>query len=110
MPTIRMDLMFLFVMFMYTLQSTDTGDYLPEGYNPEEEIAFSSGMMGSQASLNTERDGPQLPGLENIGEDAFVTGGIEQATEIPDGMEFIPSSVPDGEYEFQVASSSATGA
>ena len=28
--------------------STDTGDYFPEGYNPEEEIAFTSGMGGSQ--------------------------------------------------------------
>jgi hypothetical protein len=23
------------------MQSTDTGDYFPEGYNPEEEIAFT---------------------------------------------------------------------
>lgn len=39
--------------------STDTGDYFPEGYNPEEEIAFSSGMMGSQSGQG-DRDGPQL--------------------------------------------------
>jgi hypothetical protein len=54
--------------------STDTGDYFPEGYNPEQEIAFSSGMMGSQASLGNDRGGPQLPGLENLGADAVVAG------------------------------------
>jgi hypothetical protein len=54
--------------------STDTGDYFPEGYNPEREIAFSSGMMGSQASLGNDRGGPQLPGLENLGADAVVAG------------------------------------
>lgn len=86
--------------------STDTGDYLPEGYNPDEEIAFSSGMMGSQAMMGGNREGPQLPGLENLGADAVVQGGIETAEDIPEGMEFIPSSVPDGEYAFNVASSS----
>ena len=43
--------------------------------------------------------------MENLGADAVVQGGIELSTEIPAGMEFIPSSVPDGEYQFQVASS-----
>lgn len=86
--------------------ATDTGDYFPEGYNPEEEIAFSSGMMGSQQMLNGgNRGGPQLPGMENLGADAIVTGGIETADGIPDGMEFTPSAMPDGEFSFQVASS-----
>ena len=31
-------------------------------------------------------------------------GGIEVDSDIPEGMEFIPSSVPDGEYDFIVAS------
>ena len=44
--------------------------------------------------------------MENLGADAFVTGGIEMASEIPAGMEFIPSSVPDGEIEMNVASNS----
>ena len=86
------------------MQSTDTGDYFPEGYNPEEEIAFSSGMMGSQAGGAGDRDGPQLPGLENLGIDAVVAGGITLDPNIPAGMEFVPSSVPDGQYTFQVAS------
>lgn len=34
----------------------------------------SSGMMGSQANLGSERSGPQLPGLENLGADAIVAG------------------------------------
>lgn len=86
--------------------STDTGDYYPEGYDPNAEIAFSSGMMGSQEMLSGgNRGGPQLPGLENIGADAVVQGGIAVAEGIPPGMEFIPSSVPDGEFVFQVASS-----
>jgi hypothetical protein len=46
----------------YNTQSTDTGDYFPEGYNAEEEIAFSSGMMGSQAGQGGNREGPELPG------------------------------------------------
>lgn len=33
--------------------------------------------------------------------------GIETATEIPAGMEFIPSSVPDGEYQMNVPSTGA---
>ncbi len=62
-------------------------------------------MLGSQAGGGT-RDGPQLPGMENLGEDAVLMGGIEISSDIPAGMEFIPSSVPDGEYSMQVASSS----
>lgn len=89
--------------------STDTGDYFPEGYNPEEEIAFTSGMMGSQASNAGNRDGPQLPGLENLGADAVVAGGITVDPNIPAGMEFVPASVPDGEFTFQVASTGQGG-
>jgi hypothetical protein len=66
-------------------------------------------MMGSQASLGGNRQGPALPGMENLGADAVVRGGIEQSTEIPAGMEFIPSSVPDGEFTMQVASGASAG-
>jgi hypothetical protein len=90
--------------------STDTGDYYPEGYNPNE-VAFTEGMLGSQEMLSGgNRKGPQLPGMENLGADAIMMGGIEQATDIPAGMQFIPSSVPDGEYFMNVASSSTAGA
>jgi hypothetical protein len=89
--------------------STDTGDYFPDDYNPDENVAFSDGMLGSQASLGGNRDGPQLPGLENLGEDAIMMGGIEQASDIPEGMEFIPMSVPDDEFEFDVVSGSSKG-
>ena len=61
-------------------------------------------MGGSQASMGQDRDGPELPGMKNLGEDAVMVGGIEQSTEIPADMEFIPSSVPDGNFEFQVGS------
>lgn len=47
--------------------------------------------------------------MENLGEDAVMMGGIEENTEIPAGMEFIPSSVPDGQIEFTVAASSKGG-
>jgi hypothetical protein len=40
-----------------------------------------------------------------LGTDAVVTGGIEVNTDIPEGMEFIPSSVPDGEFEMRVFAS-----
>uniref|UniRef100_A0A7S2R475 Uncharacterized protein n=1 Tax=Eucampia antarctica TaxID=49252 RepID=A0A7S2R475_9STRA len=88
--------------------STDTGDYLPEGYDPEQEIAFSSGMMGSQGGSG-DRSGPELPGMENLGADALMMGGIELSEDIPKGMEFIPSSIPDGEYSMSVSSTSDTG-
>lgn len=61
-------------------------------------------MMGSQANLGRANDGPQLPGLENLGDDAMIAGGLEQDSDIPAGMEFVPSSVPDGSFEFNVAS------
>lgn len=84
--------------------STDTGDYFPEGYDPKEQIAFTEGMGGSQG-FGGDR-GPALPGMENFGADAVLMGGIEEASEIPAGMEFVMSSVPDGSFEMQVASNS----
>ena len=88
--------------------STDTGDYFPEGYNRENEVAFSEGMGGSQAMLGGGQKGPQLPGMENLGADAVVQGGIAVSDEIPAGMQFIASSVPDGTVEFSVGSTSGT--
>lgn len=85
--------------------STDTGDYFPEGYDPNSEPAFEVGMGGSQATMG-RNEGPQLPGMENLGADAVVQGGIELSSEIPAGMEFIPSSVPDMTVDLQIASSS----
>lgn len=82
--------------------STDVGDYFPDDYDPE--IGFADGMMGSQKG-GGNRDGPELPGLKNLGIDAVVRGGIETASAIPAGMEFIPSSVPDGAFTMNVASS-----
>jgi len=56
-----------------------------------------------------KRSGPELPGMENLGDDAVMMGGIEDATDIPAGMAFVASSVPDGAFGFQVASSSKGG-
>lgn len=84
--------------------STDTGDYFPEGYDPNE-VAYTEGMGGSQGFGSGDR-GPALPGMENLGADAVMMGGIEEASEIPAGMEFVMSSVPDGSMEMQVASNS----
>jgi hypothetical protein len=88
--------------------STDVGDYFPDQY--DNEIDFEDGMGGSQAKMGGTRDGPALPGMENLGEGAYVTGGIEMASEIPAGMTFLASSVPDGEYAMNVASTTANGA
>ena len=66
-------------------------------------------MLGSQASLGNDRSGPELPGMENLGADAVMMGGIEENSEIPAGMEFVPASVPDGNFSFQVAASSKGG-
>jgi hypothetical protein len=85
--------------------STDTGDYFPEGYDINSEIAFTEGMGGSQALLNGGNRGVEMPGLD-FGDSGYTVGGIEAASEIPAGMQFIPSSVPDGELTMDVASSS----
>jgi hypothetical protein len=58
-------------------------------------------MMGSQANMNRQHDGPQLPGMENMGDDAIFMGGIDANTEIPAGMTFTVSGAPDGEFNFQ---------
>jgi len=68
--------------------STDTGDFFPDDY--EAGVGFEEGMMGSQSG-GGGKSGPELPGMENLGEDAIMVGGIEEATDIPAGMEFIPS-------------------
>lgn len=46
-------------------------------------MKFSEGMYGSQAMLGGRNEGPQLPGMENLGADAVVTGGIETVSDIP---------------------------
>lgn len=80
--------------------STDTGDFFPEDYDPNEAPDYTQGMFGSQQFIdqNRERDFTDLPGLENLGEDAVMMGGLEQATEIPAGMDFTPGMRADGEY------------
>jgi hypothetical protein len=88
--------------------STDTGDFFPDDYNREDEVAFTEGWGGSQAMLTGGSKGPQLPGMENLGADAIVQGGVTVSSEIPPGMQFIPSSVPDGVVEFTVGSTSGT--
>jgi hypothetical protein len=80
------------------------GDYFPEGYD-RNEVAFTDGMGGSSSVGKGDR-GPALPGMENLGADAIMRGGIELASEIPPGMEFVMSSVPDDEFAMDVASNS----
>lgn len=83
--------------------STDTGDYFPDDYQGGG-VEFTDGMLGSQNN-NSNHDGPQLPGMENLGDDAVMMGGITVAEGIPAGMEFVPSSVPDGEFAMSVPAS-----
>ena len=85
-------------------QSTDVGDYFPDDY--QSDFSYTDGMMGSQ-NVGGNRKGPELPGMENLGADALMTQGLKQASEIPEGMDFTPSSVPDGEVAMQVAASGA---
>jgi hypothetical protein len=82
--------------------STDTGDYFPEGYDSNNEADFSEGMGGK--NMGSGNNGPQLPGMENLGADAVIRGGLEVSSEIPAGMEFIASSVPDQTVEFTCGS------
>lgn len=86
-----------------TMGSTDTGDYFPEGYD-KNAVDFTEGMGGSQGGGGDR--GPALPGMENLASDAEIRGGIEEVSEIPDGMEFVMSSVPDASIEMDVASNS----
>lgn len=86
-----------------TMGSTDTGDYFPDDYDGPD-VDFTEGMGPKTGSGDK---GPALPGMENFGEDAVMMGGIEEATDIPAGMEFVASSVPDGELEYKVAASSS---
>lgn len=85
--------------------STDVGDFFPEDYD-KNAVDFQEGIGGSSATLGNKDRGPALPGMENLGDDAVMMGGIEENDEIPDGMEFVMSSVPDGELEMDVASNS----
>eukprot|EP00579_Thalassiosira_antarctica_P001631 CAMPEP_0201867770 /NCGR_PEP_ID=MMETSP0902-20130614/1895_1 /ASSEMBLY_ACC=CAM_ASM_000551 /TAXON_ID=420261 /ORGANISM="Thalassiosira antarctica, Strain CCMP982" /LENGTH=228 /DNA_ID=CAMNT_0048392991 /DNA_START=50 /DNA_END=736 /DNA_ORIENTATION=+ len=85
--------------------STDTGDYFPEGYDANLNPDFTEGMGGSSMGGGGDR-GPALPGMENLGDDAVMMGGIEENTDIPAGMEFVMSSVPDGDIAMDVAASS----
>lgn len=62
-------------------------------------------MTGSQG-FTKGSDGPALPGMENLGEDAIMMGGIETSSDIPEGTEFIPSSVPDGELKMTAPANS----
>ena len=80
---------------------------MPEGYDAD--LEFAEGMLGSQAGLSSKqrREGPELPGMENLGADAIMAGGIDVAEGIPEGMEFIPSSVPDGNFEIPVSITTA---
>jgi hypothetical protein len=89
-------------------QSTDTGDYFPEGYD-KNAVAYTEGMMGSQNTRGSDR-GPALPGMENLGADAMIAGGIDLASDIPPGMTFVMSSVPDATIDMDVASNSSKGA
>uniref|UniRef100_A0A7S2Y606 Uncharacterized protein n=1 Tax=Entomoneis paludosa TaxID=265537 RepID=A0A7S2Y606_9STRA len=85
--------------------STDTGDFYPEDYD-KNAVEFTEGMMGSQELLtDRDRGSPQLPGLENLGADAIIAGGINMNPDIPEGMEFVMSSVPDGEFRMNIAAS-----
>ena len=63
-------------------------------------------MGGSQSVGGGGERGPALPGMENLGDDAVMMGGIELAEGIPADMEFVMSSVPDGEVAMDVASNS----
>jgi hypothetical protein len=48
--------------------------------------------------------------MENLGADAMIAGGIDMASDIPPGMTFVMSSVPDATIDMDVASNSSKGA
>lgn len=84
--------------------SQDVGDYFPEDY--EGGPGFEEGMLGSQAKTGGGgTNAVSTPGMEDFGKGGYVIGGLED-TNIPEGFEFVPSSVPDGLVTFKVAASS----
>ena len=90
------------------MHATDVGDYFPEGY--VDELEFTDGLKGvsglSHPKAGNRDEGPELPGMEAWDDDEIVNhvlgSGIQQAEGIPEGMEFVPSSVPDGEIQMRV--------
>ena len=88
------------------MQATDVGDYFPDDYNPDDGPAFADGMGGSQAKMGGGGIGTAAtPGMEDFGKGGTVIGGLDERG-VPEGFEFIPSSVSDGEHTFEVAGSS----
>jgi hypothetical protein len=70
------------------MQSTDTPDFLPTNQadiDMMRDLDFTDGIYGSQvANDNANRDkGPELPGMEHLGEDAIMSAGIEMHEDIP---------------------------
>eukprot|EP00587_Corethron_hystrix_P010036 CAMPEP_0113307424 /NCGR_PEP_ID=MMETSP0010_2-20120614/6274_1 /TAXON_ID=216773 ORGANISM="Corethron hystrix, Strain 308" /NCGR_SAMPLE_ID=MMETSP0010_2 /ASSEMBLY_ACC=CAM_ASM_000155 /LENGTH=231 /DNA_ID=CAMNT_0000162275 /DNA_START=77 /DNA_END=772 /DNA_ORIENTATION=+ /assembly_acc=CAM_ASM_000155 len=91
-----------------TMGSTDTPDFFPDDYDPDAAPDFTEGMMGSQAKMGGGGTmGTALPGLENVGADAVMMGGIEEISDIPADIKFVPMSVPDDVIEIDVAASSS---
>ena len=91
------------------MHATDVGDFFPEGY--VDELEFTDGIKGisglTHPKVGNRDQGPELPGMEDIvANDDIVNhmlgAGLEQASDIPEGMEFIPSSVPDGQVQMRV--------
>jgi len=96
------------------MHSTDTGDFAPtnqEDIDMMNKIDFMDGIYGSQVA-NSEKmkdKGSEIPGLDHLGEDAVVMGGIDVASEFPADMEFVPSSVPDGHVDIVCAAIDCNG-
>lgn len=89
------------------MQATDVGDFFPDDY--EDELEFTDGIKGisglSHPKAGGGNRGPDLPGMEALNDDLvnhMLGSGIQQAESIPEGMDFIPSSVPDGEIQMRV--------
>lgn len=112
-------------------KTTDVGDFFPENYHDELEsvIPRCSQNLVVQETQKVPLDSitrpaatpdPALPGMEYMTDEYwendvvnhFVSGGIEECnpyTEqcIPEGMQFVASSIPDGEVAMQVSRISA---
>jgi len=89
------------------MHATDVGDYFPDDY--EDELEFTDGIKGisglSHPKAGGGNRGPDLPGMDVLNDDLIdhvLGSGIQQVESIPEGMEFIPSSVPDGEIQMRV--------
>lgn len=95
--------------------ATDTPDFFEEDYDPDKGPQFSDGVMGSTGldKMKADKQGNAGPGIDIIGAvDPSIIGGIQQNTDVPDGVVFEAPAHGrfEGEISMSCAAASSVGA